>query len=46
MNDHRIYTISIDWENIQGVRVTPNTYITTGDLDRFIGAVHKIASSA
>jgi selenocysteine lyase/cysteine desulfurase len=45
MNDHRIYTISINWENIQGVRVTPNTYITSEDLDRFVDAVHQIASS-
>lgn len=46
MNDHRIYTISIDWENIQGIRVTPNTYITTEDLDRFVRSVHKIAATA
>ena len=45
LNDHRIYTISIDWENIHGIRVSPNTYITTEDLDRFTGAVHEIASS-
>jgi hypothetical protein len=46
MNDHRIYSISIEWENIHGVRVTPNTYITTEDLDRFVGAVHEIAIKA
>jgi selenocysteine lyase/cysteine desulfurase len=46
MNDHRIYTISIDWENIQGIRVTPNTYITIEDLDRFVRSVHKIAATA
>lgn len=45
LNDHRIYTISIDWENIQGIRVTPNVYTSTGDLDRFIDAVHEIAAS-
>jgi selenocysteine lyase/cysteine desulfurase len=45
MNDHRIYTISINWENIHGVRVTPNVYITTEDLDRFIDAVKEIATS-
>jgi selenocysteine lyase/cysteine desulfurase len=46
MNNHRIYTISIDWENIQGIRVTPNTYITTEDLDRFVRSVHEIANTA
>ena len=45
MNSHRIYTISIDWENIHGVRVTPNTYITTEDLDRFVRSVHEIATT-
>ena len=45
MDKFRIYTISIDWENIHGVRVTPNVYITTEDLDRFISAVKEIAAS-
>jgi selenocysteine lyase/cysteine desulfurase len=46
MGDFRIYTITINWENIHGLRVTPNVYITTEDLDRFISAVRKIAASA
>ena len=46
LKEHRIYTISINWENIQGIRVTPNVYITTADLDKFISAVHKIAGEA
>ena len=46
MGDYRIYTISINWENIHGLRVTPNVYITTEDLDRFISAVKEIAASA
>jgi selenocysteine lyase/cysteine desulfurase len=45
MNDFNIYTISIDWENIHGVRVTPNVYTTTEDLDRFTDAVHIIAAA-
>ena len=43
LNQYRIYTISINWENIHGVRVTPNVYITTQDLDKFIEAVDEIA---
>ncbi|KPK87353.1 MAG: aminotransferase V [Bacteroides sp. SM23_62_1] len=43
LSQYRIYTISINWENIHGVRVTPNVYITTKDLDKFIEAVHEIA---
>jgi selenocysteine lyase/cysteine desulfurase len=46
MGDHRIYTITINWENIHGLRVTPNVYITTEDLDKFVEAVKEIAASA
>jgi selenocysteine lyase/cysteine desulfurase len=40
---YKIHTVAIDWENIQGVRVTPNVYTLTKDLDYFIEAVRKIA---
>lgn len=40
-----IHTVSIKWENINAVRVTPHVYTTTKDLDRFIDAVEKIAAS-
>lgn len=43
MNDHQIHTVSIKWENISGVRVTPHVYTSTADLDRFVEAVLKIA---
>lgn len=45
MRDHQIHTVGIKWENINAVRVTPHVYTTTKDLDRFIDAVLKIASS-
>lgn len=44
-NEYQIHTVSIKWENISGVRVTPHVYTTTRDLDRFIDAVLKIAAS-
>jgi selenocysteine lyase/cysteine desulfurase len=43
--EHQIHTVAIKWENINGVRVTPHVYTTTKDLDRFVEAVLKIASS-
>jgi selenocysteine lyase/cysteine desulfurase len=43
--DYQIHTVSIKWENVAAVRVTPHVYTTTRDLDRFIDAVGKIASS-
>jgi len=45
MADYQIHTVSIKWENVNAVRVTPHVYTTTKDLDRFIDAVGKIAMS-
>lgn len=45
MSEFQIHTVSIKWENISGVRVTPHVYTSIKDLDRFIGAVTKIAAS-
>ena len=44
-SDYQIHTVSIVWENISGVRVTPHVYTTTKGLDRFVEAVLKIAAS-
>lgn len=44
-SEHGIHTVSIKWENVNAVRVTPHVYTTTKDLDRFIDAVGKIAAS-
>ncbi|MEK6780853.1 MAG: aminotransferase class V-fold PLP-dependent enzyme [Bacteroidota bacterium] len=45
MTDYQIHVVSIKWENVNAVRVTPHVYTTTKDLDRFIDAVGKIAAS-
>ena len=39
MNKHRIHSVAINWENIHGVRITPNVYTLTTDLDRLVNAV-------
>lgn len=44
-NEYLIHTVSVKWENINGIRITPHIYTTTRDLDRFVDAVLKIASS-
>lgn len=36
---HKIHTVSIKWENIEGVRITPNVYTTTRDLDKLVAAL-------
>jgi selenocysteine lyase/cysteine desulfurase len=41
---YRIHTVSIVWENISGVRVTPNVYTTTKDLDKLVLAIGEMSS--
>ncbi len=36
---HKIHTVSIKWENIHGVRITPNVYTLTSDLDKLVNAI-------
>jgi selenocysteine lyase/cysteine desulfurase len=44
-NDYKIHVTTINWENIHGVRVTPNVYTTTKDLDRLITAIGEFAKA-
>jgi len=44
-SDYQIHVTSIVWENVSAVRVSPNVYTTTKDLDRLIEAIGKIAAS-
>ncbi|MCB0546598.1 MAG: aminotransferase class V-fold PLP-dependent enzyme [Phaeodactylibacter sp.] len=37
--NHQIHTVSIEWEKISGIRVTPNVYTLTEDLDRLVHAL-------
>ena len=39
MGKHQIHSVAITWENISGVRITPNVYTLTKDLDRLVDAV-------
>lgn len=43
INEKRIHTSPIRWENISGVRVTPNVYTNFEELDRFVTAVLAVA---
>lgn len=43
LDKHKIHTVGIVWENISGVRVTPNVYTTTGDLDKLVDAIGELA---
>lgn len=43
--DYKIHVVPIDWENIQGVRITPNVYTLTADLDKLVRALKQMASA-
>ncbi len=45
MRKYKIHTVPIKWENINGVRITPNVYTVTKDLDRLVVAIQEIVKS-
>jgi selenocysteine lyase/cysteine desulfurase len=45
-NKYKIHAVSIDWENINGVRVSPNVYTTLRELDKLVTAITEIANSS
>ena len=42
---YKIHTVSIEWENIHGVRVTPNVYTTIANLDLLVDGIITFAKS-
>ena len=42
---YKIHTVSIDYEKIHCIRVTPHVYTTLADLNKFVGAIGAIAAS-
>ena len=42
-NEYKIHTTNVNWENVRGVRITPNVYTTTKDLDKLITAIGEFA---
>jgi len=43
-NKYKIHTTTINWEAVNGVRITPNVYTTTKDLDRLVKALREFAA--
>ena len=42
---YKIHSVAINWENISGLRITPNVYTRLQDLDRLHLALKKLTSS-
>ena len=43
--EYKIHTVGIEWGDIDGVRITPNVYTLTSDLDRLVDALRAYAES-
>lgn len=44
LDKFRVHTVGIEWENIQGIRVTPNVYTTTRQLDTLVEGIRAYIS--
>ncbi len=45
LKEHKIYTVAIDYANVQGCRITPNVFTSHKDLDVFVSALKKMATT-
>jgi selenocysteine lyase/cysteine desulfurase len=43
LTNYKVHTVGINWENIHGVRVTPNVYTTTKNLDVLVEGITAFA---
>ncbi len=42
---YKIHAVAIEWENIHGVRITPNVYTTIDNLDLLVQGITQFAKS-
>ncbi|HEV7332984.1 MAG TPA: aminotransferase class V-fold PLP-dependent enzyme [Flavisolibacter sp.] len=45
-NRHKIHATTIEWENIHGVRITPNVYTTASQLDKLVEGIKAFAGTS
>ncbi len=45
LDKFKVHTVAINWENIVGVRVTPNVYTTTKNLDVLVEGINAFLRS-
>lgn len=46
LKEHNVFTVAIDYANVQGCRICPNLYTTTQELDSFVLAIKKLSNNA
>ena len=45
LDRYKIWTVAIDRENVQGVRITPHLFTTTAELDVLVKALTEIGAA-
>ena len=45
LEKYKIWTVAIDYANVQGCRITPNVYTSTAELDTFVVALKELSKS-
>jgi selenocysteine lyase/cysteine desulfurase len=45
LEKYKVYTVAIDGAGVHGVRVTPQVYTSTAELDTFVHALKELAAS-
>ncbi len=45
LDKYKVHTVAISWENIHGIRVTPNVYTTIANLDVLIEGISAFAKT-
>ena len=43
LKNYKIWTVAIDYANVQGCRITPNVYTTTNELDQLVTALQELS---
>ena len=44
LHDYKIWTVAINRPGVRGLRITPNVYTTTDELDAFVKAIEELSS--
>lgn len=44
MKKYRIFTVAIDYANVQGCRITPNVYTSLPELDTLVNAIRELSA--
>lgn len=44
LEEFKVFTVAIDYANVQGCRITPNIYTTPKELDDFVVAIKTLAA--